>query len=195
ATHGESEEPSQAAITWTLAGLLASAATAKLIGIHAIFGAFIFGAILPAGSPIARQLASHRTPVVTMLFLPAFFALTGLRTEIGLMSSASAWGICLAIVLLATAGKFGGTLVAARAVGVPWGLAARLGVLMNTRGLMELVVLNVGMDIGVISPALFTMMVIMAIVTTAMTGPLLDSMGSAAGRQPDRRQRTARRMA
>src|SRR5262249_4224867 len=102
ATPGGAQEPApagvstsraaRAGIRWTLAGWLASAATAELIGIHAIFGAFIFGAILPAGSPIARQLASHRTPVVTMLFLPAFFALTGLRTEIGLMSSASAWG-------------------------------------------------------------------------------------------------------
>jgi Kef-type K+ transport system membrane component KefB len=97
-----------------------------------------------------------------------------------LMGSAREWTICLLIILLATAGKFGGTLVAGRAVGMPWGFAARLGVLMNTRGLMELVVLNVGLDIGVISPTLFTMMVVMAIVTTAMTGPLLDAL-----REPD----------
>jgi Kef-type K+ transport system membrane component KefB len=151
-----------------------------MIGIHAIFGAFIYGAILPADSPIARQLRLRRTPVITILFLPVFFALTGLRTEIGLMSSAAQWGICLATIVLATAGKFGGTLVAGRGVGLPWGFAARLGVLMNTRGLMELIVLNVGMDIGVITPALFTMMVIMAIVTTAMTGPLLDALGTSA---------------
>jgi Kef-type K+ transport system membrane component KefB len=176
--HDETEAPSQGAVTWTLAGLLVSAVVAEMIGIHAIFGAFIFGAILPAESPIARELRLHRTPIVTILFLPAFFALTGLRTEIGLMSSAREWAFCLAIIVLATAGKFGGTLVAGRAVGMPWGFAARLGVLMNTRGLMELVVLNVGLDIGVISPTLFTMMVIMAIVTTAMTGPLLDRVGS-----------------
>jgi Kef-type K+ transport system membrane component KefB len=149
---------------------------AEAIGIHAIFGAFIFGAILPAHGPIARQFTLNRTPVVTILLLPAFFALTGLRTEIGLMGSAREWGICLAIILLAIAGKFGGTLVAGRAVGMSWGFAARLGVLMNTRGLMELVVLNVGLDIGVISPTLFTMMVVMAIVTTALTGPLLDAL-------------------
>jgi Kef-type K+ transport system membrane component KefB len=181
ARHRPGDEPSAAAITWTLAGMLLSAITAELIGIHAIFGAFIFGAILPHESPVARQLTLNRTPVVTILFLPAFFAMTGLRTEIGLMSSASQWGICALIILLATAGKFGGTLGAGRGVGMPWGFAARLGVLMNTRGLMELVVLNVGLDIGVISPTLFTMMVVMAIVTTAMTGPLLDALGT----QPD----------
>jgi K+:H+ antiporter len=181
ARHRAGDEPSAAAITWTLAGMLLSAITAELIGIHAIFGAFIFGAILPPESPVARQLTLNRTPVVTILFLPAFFAMTGLRTEIGLMSSASQWGICAVIILLATVGKFGGTLGAGRGVGMPWGFAARLGVLMNTRGLMELVVLNVGLDIGVISPTLFTMMVVMAIVTTAMTGPLLDALGT----QPD----------
>jgi Kef-type K+ transport system membrane component KefB len=169
----ETDEPSNAAVTWTLAGLLASAVTAEVIGIHAIFGAFIFGAILPADSPIARQMRLNRTPVVTILFLPAFFALTGLRTEIGLMSSAAQWAVCAVIIVLATAGKFGGTLLAGRFMGMSWNFAARLGILMNTRGLMELVVLNVGLDIGVISPGLFTMMVIMAIVTTAMTGPLL----------------------
>jgi Kef-type K+ transport system membrane component KefB len=175
-----SDEPSEAMVTWTLAGLLASAITAEVIGIHAIFGAFIYGAVVPADSPIARYLRLRRTPIITILFLPMFFALTGLRTEIGLMSSAAQWGICLAIIVLATTGKFGGSLIAGRVVGLPWGFAARLGVLMNTRGLMELVVLNVGMDIGVITPALFTMMVIMAIVTTAMSGPLLDAFGAAA---------------
>ena len=167
-------EPSQSAITWTLLGMLASAITAEVIGIHAIFGAFIFGAILPTDSPVAERLAVQRTPVVTILFLPAFFALTGLRTEIGLVSSAADWAICLLIIVLATAGKFGGTVAAATTAGMPWRFAAQLGALMNTRGLMELVVLNVGLDLGVLTPSLFTMMVLMAIVTTAMTAPLLD---------------------
>jgi Kef-type K+ transport system membrane component KefB len=173
----DSAEASQEAVTWTLAALLVSALVAEQIGIHAIFGAFIFGAILPADSPIARQLTHHRTPVVTILFLPAFFALTGLRTEIGLVSTWQDWGICLLIIGLATAGKFGGTYVAGRMVGMPARFAAQLGILMNTRGLMELVALNVGLDLGVISPALFTMMVIMAIVTTAITAPLLALSG------------------
>jgi Kef-type K+ transport system membrane component KefB len=173
----ETEEPSHNAVTWTLAALLVSALVAEQIGIHAIFGAFIFGAILPAESAIARQLTHNRTPVVTILFLPAFFALTGLRTEIGLVASWQDWGICLVIIALATAGKFGGTFVAGRLVGMPSRFAAQLGILMNTRGLMELVVLNVGLDLGVISPALFTMMVIMALVTTAVTAPLLALVG------------------
>jgi Kef-type K+ transport system membrane component KefB len=167
-------EPSTEAVTWTLAGMLASAVVAEVIGIHAIFGAFIFGAIQPADGPIARFLRLDQVPIVTILFLPAFFALTGLRTEIGLVSSTQDWAICAAITVLAIAGKFGGTFIAGRIVGMPARFAARLGVLMNTRGLMELVVLNVGLDIGVISPRLFTMMVIMAIVTTAITAPLLD---------------------
>ena len=167
-------ELSHGAVTWTLAGLLISAVVAELIGIHAIFGAFLFGAIVPAGSARAQRLQHEPTPVVTILFLPAFFAVTGLRTQIGLLSSWTDWAVCLLIIVLATAGKFGGSLIAARLTGMPKRLATRLGILLNTRGLMELVVLNVGRDLGVISPRLFTMMVIMALVTTAMTTPLLD---------------------
>jgi Kef-type K+ transport system membrane component KefB len=181
----ETAVPSQEAVTWTLAGLLVSALVAEQIGIHAIFGAFLFGAILPADSPIARQLTVHRTPVVTILFLPAFFALTGLRTEIGLVSSWHDWGICLAIIALATAGKFGGTFAAGRLMGMPGRFAAQLGILMNTRGLMELIVLNVGLELGVISPRLFTMMVVMALATTAMTTPLLDTLVTAEGSSED----------
>jgi Kef-type K+ transport system membrane component KefB len=160
--------------TWTLAGLLLSAVVAEAIGVHAIFGAFIYGAILPAESALGRQLAIHRVPVVTILFLPAFFALTGLRTQIDLVTTPHDWAICALITAAAVAGKFGGTLAGGRLVGLHWRFAARLGILMNTRGLMELIVLNVGLDLGVLSPRLFTMMVIMAIVTTAMTAPLLD---------------------
>jgi Kef-type K+ transport system membrane component KefB len=137
---------------------------------------------VPAASPIAQRLQHERTPIATILFLPAFFAVTGLRTEVGLLGSWRDWAICLLIVALATAGKFGGTLIAARLTGMPKTLAARLGILLNTRGLMELVVLNVGLDLGVISPRLFTMMVIMALVTTAMTTPLLELIA------PDRRE-------
>ena len=135
--------------------------------------AFAIGAIVPHGSAFARSATRWLNGIVTILLLPAFFALTGLRTQIGLVSSANEWMICLAIILLATAGKFGGAALAGRATGMPWRFAAQLGILMNTRGLMELVVLNVGLDLGVISPTLFTMMVIMALVTTAMTSPLL----------------------
>jgi len=161
-------------LTWALAGLLVSAVLAEAIGIHAIFGAFLYGAILPHDSAIGRQLGVRRIPVVTILFLPAFFALTGLRTQIGLVTTAHDWAICALITAGAVAGKFGGTLAGGWLVGLRGRFAARLGILMNTRGLMELIVLNVGLDLGVLSPRLFTMMVIMAIVTTAMTAPLLD---------------------
>ena len=168
------ERPSYETMTWTLAGLLVSAVVAEAIGIHAIFGAFLYGAILPAESAIGRQLSINRIPVITILFLPAFFALTGLRTQIGLVATSRDWAICALITAVAVAGKFGGTLAGGKLVGLEWRFAALLGILMNTRGLMELVVLNIGLDLGVLSPRLFTMMVIMAIVTTAMTAPLLD---------------------
>ena len=190
-TAGDEGELSQGTATWTLAGLLLSAVVAEIIGIHAIFGAFLFGAIVPAGSAIAHRLQHDRTPVVTILFLPAFFAVTGLRTEIGLLGSWRDWAICLLIIVLATAGKFGGTFVAARLTGMPRALAARLGILVNTRGLMELVVLNVGLDLGVISPRLFTMMVIMALVTTAMTTPWLELIRPDRSEQEEHAERRA----
>jgi Kef-type K+ transport system membrane component KefB len=112
-------------------------------------------------------------PVVTVLLLPAFFAATGMRTQIRLVSGLEAWLLCGLIIVVATVGKFGGTLVAARLAGESWRDAAALGTLMNTRGLMELVVLNIGLDLGVISPTLFAMMVVMALVTTMATAPAL----------------------
>ena len=110
---------------------------------------------------------------MTILLLPAFFAFAGIRTEIGLLSGREHWLVCGLIILVATAGKVGGTLLAGRATGLGWRDAAGLGVLMNTRGLMQLIVLNVGLDLGVISPTLFTMMVLMALVTMVATAPIL----------------------
>jgi Kef-type K+ transport system membrane component KefB len=109
--------------------------------------------------------------LVTVLLLPAFFAFTGMRTEIRLVSGVDEWLICGLIILVATVGKFGGTLAAVRFTGLPWREATGLGILMNTRGLMELVVLNIGLDLGIISRELFAMMVLMALVTTCMTAP------------------------
>jgi len=136
--------------------------------------AFAAGAAIPSRSAFAGAAARWLTAIVTIALLPAFFALTGLRTRLSLVSSGSDWMTCLAIVVVATAGKFGGAALAGRLSGMSWRFAAQLGALMNTRGLMELIVLGVGLDAGIITPALFTMMVIMAIVTTAMTAPLLD---------------------
>ncbi len=160
-------------IATVFATLLLSALVTEAIGIHAIFGAFLFGAVIPHDSTIARLLTRQLESVVTILLLPAFFALTGMRTEIGLVSGAEQWLICALIIVVAIAGKFGGTFVPARLTGLPTRESAALGILMNTRGLMELIVLNIGLDLGVISPTLFAMMVLMALVTTFMTSPIL----------------------
>ena len=108
-----------------------------------------------------------------VLLLPAFFAYTGMRTQIGLVSGWEQWLICGLIIVVASVGKFGGTLAAARLAGLDWRTSSSLGILMNTRGLMELIVLNIGLDLGVISPTLFAMMVLMALATTLATTPLL----------------------
>ncbi len=157
-----------------LVGMLISALVTERIGVHAIFGAFLFGAVIPHDSSVARALIDKLEDFVTILLLPAFFALTGMRTTVGLLSSLSDWALCGLIIVVATAGKFGGTLIAARLTGTTWRDAASLGALMNTRGLMALIVLNVGLDLGVISPKMFTMMVVMALVTTMATAPMLE---------------------
>lgn len=154
-------------------GVLASALATELIGIHALFGAFVFGGMIPHHSRIAHQVTSQLQHVVGVLLLPAFFAYVGMRTQIQLVDRAEQWLWCAAIIGVATFGKFGGTILAARWSGLPWREGALLGTLMNTRGLMELIVLNKGLELGVISPTLFAMLVIMALVTTIMTGPLL----------------------
>lgn len=155
------------------AALLLSALATEAIGIHALFGAFLLGAIIPHDSVVARTFVSRLEDLVTVLLLPAFFAYTGMRTRIGLVVGLEQWLICGLIIIAATAGKFGGTLFSARLTGLPWRDAAPLGLLMNTRGLMELIVLNVGLDLNVISPPLFAMMVLMALATTLATSPLL----------------------
>lgn len=153
--------------------VLATAMATDVIGIHAVFGPFLLGAIIPHDSRIARELSHKLHDVVTVLLLPAFFAMTGMNTKIGLISGWDNWLLSLAIILVATAGKFGGTLLAARWTGYDWCESSALGILMNTRGLMELIVLDIGVGLGVISPTLFAMMVLMAIGTTIITSPIL----------------------
>ncbi len=161
------------AVSGTFLAVLLSAFTTEAIGIHAVFGAFLLGAIIPHDSRIAHEFTAKLKDTVTVLLLPAFFAYTGMRTQISLVAGWDSWLWCAAIILVATVGKFGGTLVAARMTGLSWRDSAALGTLMNTRGLMELIVLNIGLDLGVISPTLFAMMVVMALVTTAATAPIL----------------------
>ncbi|OGC08243.1 cation transporter, partial [candidate division KSB1 bacterium RBG_16_48_16] len=169
----KTEQLPREAVVIVLIALLVSTLTTELIGIHAIFGAFLLGAVIPHNSAVARSFIRQLEHVVAILFLPAFFAFTGMRTRIDLVSGLDQWLICGVIMLTATLGKFGGTVVAARLTGLGWRNAAALGTLMNTRGLMELVVLNIGLDLKVISPTLFSMMVLMALGTTVATSPIL----------------------
>ena len=154
--------------------LLASSWSTELIGIHALFGAFVFGAIVPKSGGFAQLVAERLEDLVVVLMLPLFFAYSGLRTQIGLLDTPAAWAMCGLVILVACVGKFGGSSIAARLTGLRWREAAALGILMNTRGLIELIVLNIGLDLGVISPTLFTMLVLMALVTTFATSPLLE---------------------
>jgi len=160
----------------TLVVMLASALTTEALGIHALFGAFLAGVIMPQSAELRRQLRERLESLSSVFLLPIFFAFTGLRTQIGLLNDAWSWIVCAGIVLTAIAGKLVGSMLAARWTGSSWRDAFILGTLMNTRGLMELIALNVGYDLGILSPRMFTMLVVMALVTTAMTGPLLDAV-------------------
>jgi Kef-type K+ transport system membrane component KefB len=156
-----------------LGTLLLVSLLAEGIGIHAVFGAFLLGAVIPCESNLAATLRAKLEDVVLVMLLPPFFAYSGMRTELQLVSGARNWAYCALIVAVACAGKIGGTVFAARRRGLPWRDASALGMLMNTRGLVQLVVLNIGLDLHVISPTLFAMMVVMAVVTTFATTPAL----------------------
>ncbi|MDB5273830.1 MAG: transporter, family [Chitinophagaceae bacterium] len=154
--------------------LLSSAYATEVIGIHALFGAFMAGVIMPANTNFRNIFIEKIEDVALVLLLPLFFVFTGLRTQIGLLNGPGLWELCGIIIVIAIAGKFLGSAIAAKFVGQSWRESLIIGALMNTRGLMELVVLNIGYDLGVLSPEVFAMMVIMALVTTFMTGPALD---------------------
>jgi Kef-type K+ transport system membrane component KefB len=171
--YGTLEDMGQTAVAAILLALLVCATVAEAIGIHALFGAFLFGVVVPRQGQVVRGLVERIEDVVVVLFLPLFFAFTGLRTEIGLLSGANLWGWCALVVVVATVGKLAGTAIPARLGGLSWRESATVGVLMNTRGLMELVILNIGRDLGVLSPTLFTILVIMAVVTTVVTSPII----------------------
>ena len=161
--------------------LLVSALVTERIGIHALFGAFLLGAVIPHDSQLARDIREKCEDLVVVLFLPVFFAFTGMRTQVGLLKEPADWLVCVVIILIASSGKFGGSFFAARMTGSDSREAASLGILMNTRGLMELVVLNVGLDLGVLSPRLFAMFVVMAVVTTLATTPILQALSAPRG--------------
>jgi Kef-type K+ transport system membrane component KefB len=181
AARSAAREPDGGTVAVVLVALLVAALATEAIGVHAIFGAFLLGAVMPHEGRLAVALHTRFDHLVTILLLPAFFAFTGMRTEIGLLTSWSDWAACGLIILVATVGKVGGTYLAARLSGIGGRQATALGVLMNTRGLMEIIVLNVGLEFGVISPTLFTMFVVMALVTTVATGPMLAVLAGATG--------------
>ena len=171
--HQQQQRLSQHMIALVFLLVLASAFVTEVIGIHALFGAFLMGAIMPKGSKFVHTITEKLDDFTVVFLLPIFFAYTGLRTQIGALNSGTLWMYCGLIITVACAGKFGGSAVAARLCGLPWRDSAAIGTLMNTRGLMELIILNVGRDLGVINNTVFAMMVIMALVTTALTTPAL----------------------
>lgn len=168
--HGEI---TQGMLAVVLLLLLASALMTEWIGVHALFGAFVAGVIMPKGENFDHSLSAKFEDLTVVFFLPLFFAFTGLKASINLLSGASLWGYCLLIILTAIVGKLGSAMLAAKATGLAWRESAAIGILLNTRGLMELVILTIGLEAGIISPTVFTMMVLMALVTTAITTPLL----------------------
>ena len=156
--------------------MLAASWTTERLGVHALFGAFMAGLVMPKNEHMIADVVDRIESLSLALLLPLFFALTGLRTRIDLLTDKSMWGYAVAIIATAVVGKLAGAAFAARATGMKWKDSLGLGVLMNTRGLVELVILNAGLDLGILSPTLFTMMVLMALVTTFMTSPILSAM-------------------
>lgn len=173
-TYKVNETVSQSIMAVVFMVLILSSYATEIIGIHALFGAFMAGVIMPPGVKFRKIVTDKIEDVSLVLLLPLFFVFTGLRTHIGLLSQGHLWAVCGWIILVAVAGKFGGSTLAAKVTGQSWKDSLSIGALMNTRGLMELVVLNIGYDLGILSPEVFTMMVLMALVTTFMTSPALN---------------------
>jgi Kef-type K+ transport system membrane component KefB len=169
----ESGVPGKGIMAAVVVFLFACAFVTDVIGIHALFGSFLAGIAMPSHGEFRNSLRIRLEHFSSVFLLPLFFAFTGLRTQIGLLQAPAGWLVCLALIAVATVGKLGGSMLAARVTGINWIDSFALGSLMNTRGLVELIALNIGYDLGILSPPIFTMLVVMALVTTGMTGPLL----------------------
>lgn len=180
------DEPSRGTLAAVVCLLVVAALSTEVMGIHALFGAFLAGAIMPDTHGFRRKISVRVENFSSVLLLPLFFVFTGLRTQIGLLDDLQGWLLCLLIIAVASLGKLGGTAVAARFTGMSWRESLQLGALMNTRGLMELIALNIGYDLGILPPRIFTMLVIMALATTMLTGPLLTIFGGVSGRPSER---------
>ena len=172
--HASRENLSKPVVAIFFLILVVSSYATEVIGIHALFGAFMAGAVMPENMKFRNIFIEKVDDVAVVLLLPLFFVFTGLRTQIGLLNDPHLWMITGVIILVAVTGKFLGSALAAKFVGQSWKDSLAIGALMNTRGLMELIVLNIGYDLGVLTPQVFAMMVIMALITTGMTGPALD---------------------
>ncbi len=173
AVYASREVINKSFVSFILLILIISAAVTEVIGIHALFGAFMAGVVMPTNFGFRKVMMEKVEDIALVFFLPLFFAFTGLRTEIGLINSPDLWGVCALLVTVAIVGKLGGCAIASRLVGESWKDSLVVGTLMNTRGLMELVALNIGYEMGVLPPSIFVILVIMALVTTFMTTPLL----------------------
>jgi Kef-type K+ transport system membrane component KefB len=178
------ENPARGTVVGILVLVFFCALFTEVIGIHAFFGAFVAGIAMPAEPQFRAHLKERLENFSSAFLLPLFFAFTGLRTQIGLLNDWESWTVCAGLVLVATTGKLGGSMITARCTGMNWHDSFALGALMNTRGLVELIVLNIGFDLHILSPHVFAMMVIMALVTTFMTGPLLSLGGMLRRRSP-----------
>lgn len=167
------DTPTVGSSAFVLVFIFASALVTEVIGIHALFGAFLAGVVMPSHNRLRTFLVERLELLTTSFLLPLFFAFAGLRTQIGLISGLTGWLLCAGVILIAVIGKLFGSALAARLVGMSWNNSLAVGVLMNARGLVGLIVLNVGYDLKILTPAAYSIMVIMAIATTFMTGPLL----------------------
>ncbi|TCK75339.1 Kef-type K+ transport system membrane component KefB [Acidipila rosea] len=175
-----------------VAGTLLSAAATEWIGVHPLFGAFVAGVCFPRVAHWQHALRTQLDMITSVLLLPLFFALTGLRTRLDLLNDSAMWLWAGIVLLGAVLGKMGGAVLAARWTGQSWRSAAALGALLNTRGLVELIVLNIAYNVGAFSPTLFTMLVVMALVTTMLTNPVLNLLGVREGyTEPERKQQKA----
>jgi Kef-type K+ transport system membrane component KefB len=160
-----------------VAGALLSAAATDRIGVHPLFGAFLAGVCFPRVPHWQLALRERLDMLVSVLLLPLFFALTGMRTRLDLLNDTAMWLWAAVVLLAAVFGKMGGAALAARWTGQSWRHAVALGALLNTRGLVELIVLNIAYTVGAFTPTLFTMLVVMALVTTMITTPILTLLG------------------
>jgi Kef-type K+ transport system membrane component KefB len=166
--------PGREVMAAALIFMTVSALLTEIMGIHALFGAFLAGVVMPANKAFRDGLTVQLENFSGVFLLPLFFAFSGLRTHLGSLNDLSSWLICAGIIAIAMLGKLGGSMLAARCQGMNWNESFTLGALMNTRGLVELIALNIGVDLGILSPGIFAMMVLMALTTTFIAGPLLN---------------------